>query len=110
MKNKSRKYDYGEWEICDAKLVERRIKQDFWIRGKLWWGSGLSIDLSVSKHGGQSFIFANIVDLLMPTINMMPRIETTLLDDYCGAGGIAFSLTDGLNRQRAPQQHWHARH
>ncbi|MDZ4341686.1 MAG: hypothetical protein U1E51_04525, partial [Candidatus Binatia bacterium] len=75
-----------------------------------WWGSGLSIDLSVSKHGGQSFIFANIVDFLMPTINMMPRIETTLLDDYCGAGGIAFSLTDGLNRQRAPQQHWHARH
>ena len=35
MKNKSRKYDYGECEICDAKLVERRIKQDFWIRGKL---------------------------------------------------------------------------
>ena len=25
----------------------------------------------------------------MPTINMMPRIETTLVDDYCGAGGIA---------------------
>jgi len=35
MKNKSRKYDYGECETCDAKLVERRIKQDFWIRGKL---------------------------------------------------------------------------
>ena len=35
MKRKSRKYDYGECEICDAKLVERRIKQDFWIRGKL---------------------------------------------------------------------------
>jgi len=25
----------------------------------------------------------------MPTINMMPRIETTLVDDYRGAGGIA---------------------
>jgi len=25
----------------------------------------------------------------MPTINMMPRIETTLVDDYLGAGGIA---------------------
>ena len=35
MKNKSRKYNYGECEICDAKLVEKRIKQDFWIRGKL---------------------------------------------------------------------------
>jgi HTH-type transcriptional regulator/antitoxin MqsA len=35
MKNKSGKYNYGECEICDAKLVEKRIKQDFWIRGKL---------------------------------------------------------------------------
>ena len=35
MKCKARKYNYGECEICDAKLVEKRIKQDFWIRGKL---------------------------------------------------------------------------
>ena len=35
MNNKSGKYNYGECEICDAKLVETRIKQDFWIRGKL---------------------------------------------------------------------------
>ena len=35
MKKKSAKYNYGECEICDVKLVEKRIKQDFWIRGKL---------------------------------------------------------------------------
>jgi HTH-type transcriptional regulator/antitoxin MqsA len=35
MKGKALRYNYGECEICDAKLVERRIKQDFWIRGKL---------------------------------------------------------------------------
>ncbi len=29
------KYNYGECEICNAKLVAKRIKQDFWIRGKL---------------------------------------------------------------------------
>lgn len=29
------KYNYGECEICDTKLVEKQIKQDFWIRGKL---------------------------------------------------------------------------
>ena len=29
------KYNYGECEICNAKLVEKRIKQDFWIRGNL---------------------------------------------------------------------------
>jgi len=35
MKKRTRKYDYGECEICNSKMVERRIKQDFWIRGKL---------------------------------------------------------------------------
>jgi YgiT-type zinc finger domain-containing protein len=35
MKNKSGKYYYGECEICDAKMIEKRIKQDFWIGGKL---------------------------------------------------------------------------
>ncbi len=35
MKNKSGKYNYGECEICDAKMIEKRIKQGFWIGGKL---------------------------------------------------------------------------
>jgi CO/xanthine dehydrogenase Mo-binding subunit len=43
----------------------------------------------VSEHRGQIFIFANIVDSLMPTINMMPRIEMILVDDYCVTSGIA---------------------
>ena len=29
------KYNYGECEICNSKLVAKRIKQDIWIRGKL---------------------------------------------------------------------------
>lgn len=28
-------YDYGECEICDTPMEEKRIKQDFWIRGEL---------------------------------------------------------------------------
>jgi YgiT-type zinc finger domain-containing protein len=35
MKTKRVKYDYGECEICDIPLQEKKIKQDFWIRGKL---------------------------------------------------------------------------
>ena len=30
-----KKYDYGKCDICDALMEERRIKQDFWIRGEL---------------------------------------------------------------------------
>ena len=35
MKKQSVKYQYGECEICDGRLVEKQIKQDFWIRGQL---------------------------------------------------------------------------
>lgn len=35
MKTKRTKYDYGECEICGTPLQEKRVKQDFWIRGKL---------------------------------------------------------------------------
>lgn len=35
MKGKATKYNYGECEICGTPMQERRIKQDFWIRGEL---------------------------------------------------------------------------
>ncbi len=34
-KTRREKYDYGECDICDTHMEERRVKQDFWIRGKL---------------------------------------------------------------------------
>ena len=35
LKIKSGKYNYGGCKICDVKMVEKRIKQDFWVGGKL---------------------------------------------------------------------------
>jgi YgiT-type zinc finger domain-containing protein len=32
---KTQDYDYGECEICDTPMQEKRIIQDFWIRGEL---------------------------------------------------------------------------
>ena len=29
------RYNYGECEICNTKLEERVVKQDFWINGRL---------------------------------------------------------------------------
>lgn len=29
------KYNYGKCHICGERMEERKIKQDFWIRGKL---------------------------------------------------------------------------
>ena len=35
MKTRTNGYDYGECEICDTTMQEKRIKQDFWIQGEL---------------------------------------------------------------------------
>jgi YgiT-type zinc finger domain-containing protein len=29
------KYDYGKCHICGERMEEKKIKQDFWIKGKL---------------------------------------------------------------------------
>ena len=29
------RYDYGECEICDTPMHEKRVKQDFWVQGQL---------------------------------------------------------------------------
>lgn len=28
-------YDYGECHVCGGRMQERRVKQEFWIKGKL---------------------------------------------------------------------------
>lgn len=35
MKAKTNHYDYGDCEICRTPMEEKRITQDFWIRGQL---------------------------------------------------------------------------
>src|SRR5205807_10198204 len=35
MKDHQTSYDYGACQICGERMEEQRIKQDFWIKGKL---------------------------------------------------------------------------
>ncbi len=35
MKREQSRYDYGKCHICGEHMEEQRIKQDFWIKGKL---------------------------------------------------------------------------
>jgi YgiT-type zinc finger domain-containing protein len=35
MSNHMTKYNYGKCHICGERMEEKRIKQDFWIKGKL---------------------------------------------------------------------------
>jgi len=35
MKNHKSSYGYGDCHICGGKMREKRVKQEFWIKGKL---------------------------------------------------------------------------
>jgi YgiT-type zinc finger domain-containing protein len=35
MNNNKKKYDYGKCHVCGELMHEKRINQDFWLKGKL---------------------------------------------------------------------------
>ena len=35
MNNNRKQYDYGKCHVCGEQMQERRITQDFWLKGKL---------------------------------------------------------------------------
>ena len=35
MNNNKKKYDYGKCHVCGEQMQEKRINQDFWLKGKL---------------------------------------------------------------------------
>ena len=35
MNNNKKKYDYGKCHVCGEQMHEKRINQDFWLKGKL---------------------------------------------------------------------------
>lgn len=35
MSNKKSAYDYGKCHVCGEQMIEKRINQDFWLKGKL---------------------------------------------------------------------------
>jgi len=73
------RYDYGECEICDASMEERRIKQNFWIRGELIVVE--NVPAGVCPQCGETIVKADvghwIEDLLENSdrISKAPRIS-----------------------------------
>jgi YgiT-type zinc finger domain-containing protein len=35
MNNHKKNYDYGKCQVCGEQMREKRINQDFWLKGKL---------------------------------------------------------------------------
>lgn len=51
-------YDYGECHVCGEKMEERRVKQDFWTKGKLLVIEG--VPAGVCPQCGERVVKADI--------------------------------------------------
>jgi YgiT-type zinc finger domain-containing protein len=69
---KKTKYDYGVCEICGTRMQERRIKQDFWLRGKLIIVE--DVPAGVCPRCGEKIVKADIGQLILKLIENSERI------------------------------------
>ena len=69
---KEKKYDYGRCDVCDAHIVEKHIKQDFWIRGELIVIE--NIPVGVCPQCGEKIVRAEIGQLAIKLIEDSDKI------------------------------------
>lgn len=72
MKEKAKEYDYGECEICDTPMQEKRIKQDFWIRGELIVVE--DVPVGVCPHCGEKIVKADVGRWITKLLESSERI------------------------------------
>ena len=51
-------YDYGECHVCGGRMQERRVKQEFWIKGKLVVIEG--VPAGVCRQCGEKVVKADV--------------------------------------------------
>ena len=69
---KEKKYDYGRCDVCDTHIVEKHIKQDFWIRGELIVIE--NIPVGVCPQCGEKVVRAEIGQLAIKLIEDSDKI------------------------------------
>ncbi len=72
MKKEKTRYDYGECEICGTPMQEKRIKQDFWIRGELIVVE--DVPAGVCSRCGEKVVKADVGRLIIKLIENPERI------------------------------------
>jgi YgiT-type zinc finger domain-containing protein len=69
---KEKKYDYGRCDVYDTAMVEKHIKQDFWIRGELIVIE--NIPVGVCPQCGEKVVRAEIGQLAIKLIKDSDKI------------------------------------
>jgi YgiT-type zinc finger domain-containing protein len=72
MNNNKATYDYGKCHVCGEKMVEKRISQDFWLKGKLIVIE--SVPAGVCPQCGEKIVKADVGQQLATLIENFSRV------------------------------------
>jgi YgiT-type zinc finger domain-containing protein len=72
MKNDKPTYDYGRCHACGEQMSERRINQDFWLKGKLIVIE--SVPAGVCPQCGETIVKAEVGQQLATLIGNLRRV------------------------------------
>jgi YgiT-type zinc finger domain-containing protein len=77
MNNSKKKYDYGKCHVCGDQMQEKRINQDYWLKGKLFVIE--SVPTGVCPRCGEKVVRADVgrdVMALLTTVGRTPKRRT----------------------------------
>lgn len=80
MNNNKESYDYGNCHVCGEQMQERRIKQDFWLKGKLIVIE--SVPAGVCPQCGEKIVKADVgrqLTTLITNLRRVPRKKTIVV-------------------------------
>ena len=72
MNNNKKKYDYGKCRVCGEQMHEKRINQDFWLKGKLIVIE--SVPAGVCPQCGEKIVKADVGRQLATLIQNRSRL------------------------------------
>jgi len=72
MNSHKKNYDYGKCHVCGEQMVEKRINQDFWLKGKLVVIE--SVPAGVCPQCGEKIVKADVGRELAGLIQNLKRL------------------------------------
>ena len=77
MNNNKRDYDYGKCHVCGEQMQQKRINQDFWLKGKLIVIE--SVPAGVCPQCGEKIVKADVgrqLAALIQNLRRLPKRKT----------------------------------
>ena len=90
MNNNKTNYDYGKCHVCGEQMEDKRINQDFWLKGKLVVIE--SVPTGVCPQCGEKIVKADVgrqLASLIQNLRRLPKRKTITVPVVRYAKGVA---------------------